>query len=187
MKKKSPSTAKRGGRSQDACQPPLDKESDKQRAKHAAEQEKMKLAGRGRLDVYSRDQGYGQAGPSHDGWPALPTATGAARVKCTVPSKSPKTVAPKMARQMQMQQQVQQQAGHLMPMHIFLPLAPMGVLKLYETSQKSLNAGSQEQEHLSREVRATQVLYMHTGRMGQTQMVLMQPAQATRIAEPPVP
>ncbi len=84
------------------------------------------------------------------------------------------------------QMQVQQQAGHPMPTHVFLPSAPMGVPKLYQTSQKSLNAGSQEWEHLSREARATQVLYTHTGRMGQTQTVLMQPAQVTGIAEPPV-
>ncbi len=74
-----------------------------------------------------------------------------------------------------------------MLMRVFLPSAPMGVLKLYETSQKSLNVGSQERKHLSREARAAQALYMHTRRMGQTQMVLTQPAQATGIAEPPVP
>ncbi len=74
------------------------------------------------------------------------------------------------------QMQVQQQAGHPMPMRIFLPSAPMGVPKLYQTSQKSLNMGSQER-----------VLYTHTGRMGQTQTVLMQPVQATGITEPPVP
>ncbi len=74
-----------------------------------------------------------------------------------------------------------------MPTCIFLPSAPMGVPKLYETSQKSLNAGSQKREHLSREARAAQALYTHTGRMGQTQTVLMQPAQASGIDEQPVP
>ncbi len=147
----------------------------------------MKLAGRGRFDAYPRDQGDGQAGPSHDGWPALLTVMGVVRVKCTAPSKSPKKVAMKMVCQMQMQQQVQQQAGHPMLMCVFLPSASMGVLKPYKTSQKSLNAGSQEWEHLSREVRAVQALYTYTGRMGETQMVLMQPAQATGIAELPVP
>ncbi len=72
-------------------------------------------------------------------------------------------------------------------MCIFLPLALMGVPKPNEMSQKSLNAGSQEWEHLSREARAAQALCMHIGRMGETQMVLTQPAQATRIVEPPVP
>ncbi len=91
-----------------------------------------------------------------------------------------------MACQMQMQQWVQQQARHPTPMRVFLPSAPMGVLKLYETSQKSLNAGSQEREHLSREARAAQALYMHTGMMGEIQTVLMQPVQAIGIAEPPV-
>ncbi len=66
------------------------------------------------------------------------------------------------------QMQVQQQAGHLMPMHVFLPSAPMGIPKLYQTSQKSIKVGSQEWEHLGREARATQVLYMHTRGMGQT-------------------
>ncbi len=93
----------------------------------------------------------------------------------------------KMVCQMQMQQQVQQQARHPMPMCIFLPSAPMGVPKPYETSQKILNAGSQEWEHLSREARAAQALHMHTGRMGETQTVLMQPAQVTGIVEVPVP
>ncbi len=174
---------KKGGRSQDASQPPLCKESDKQKAKCAAGQEKMKPVGRGGFDVYLRDQGDGQAGLSHDGWPALPIAMGVAGVKCTALSKSPEKVAPKMACQMQVQQQV----GHPMPTCVFLPSAPMGIPKLYETSQKGLNAGIQEQQHLSREARAAQALYTHTGRMGQTQMVLTQPAQATRIAEPPVP
>ncbi len=178
---------KRGGGSKDASQLPLDKESDKQKEKRATEQEKTKPMGKGGFDAYPIDQGDGQARPSHDGWPALPTAAGAARVKHTAPSKSLKRVAPKMACQMQMQQQVQQQAGHPMPMHVFLPLALMGVLKPYETSQKSLSAGSQEWECLSREARAAQALYTHTGRMGETQMVLTQPVQATGIVELPVP
>ncbi len=84
---------------------------------------------------------------------------------------------------MQMQQKVQQQTMHPMQTCIFLPSAPMGVPEPYETSKKSLTAGTDEWECLNREVRAAQALFMHTGRMGKTQMVLMQPVQATGIAE----
>ncbi len=85
----------------------------------------------------------------------------------------------------QMQQQVQQQAGHLMPMCIYLPSAPVGGMKLYQTSKKSLEALSQEREHLGRETRAAQALYTSTGLLAQQQMVLMQPVQASGIAELP--
>ncbi len=77
MKKKSLSTVKKGGGSQDASQLPSGKESDKQKAKCATGQEKIKPAGRARFNTYPRDQGDGQAGPSHEDWPALPTMMGA--------------------------------------------------------------------------------------------------------------
>ncbi len=103
------------------------------------------------------------------------------------PSQSPKKVATKVAHQMQTQQRVQQQAMHLAQMRVFLPSVPMGTPKLYETSKKSLATGTDERECLNWEARAAQVLFMHTRRMGKTQMVLVQPAQATGIVEPPVP
>ncbi len=93
----------------------------------------------------------------------------------------------RIACQMQMQQKVQQEAMHPMQMHIFLPSTLMGVPKPYETSKKSLTAGTEEWEHLNQEARAAQALFMHTGRMGETQMVLTQPGQATGITELPVP
>ncbi len=73
-----------------------------------------------------------------------------------------------MAHQMQTQQKVQQQVGHPMQTCAFLQSAPMGVPKPYETSKKSLTVGTEEQEHLSREARAAEALFTHTGRMGET-------------------
>ncbi len=104
-----------------------------------------------------------------------------------VPSQSPKKVTMKVARQMQTQQRVQQQAMHLAQTRVFLPSMLAGIPKPFETTKKSLAAGNDEWECLNREARAAQALFMHTGRMGETQMVLMQPAQATEIAEPPMP
>ncbi len=43
--------------------------------------------------------------------------------------------------------------------------------------------GTDEWECLNREARAAQALFMHTGRMGETQMVLTLPAQVTGIAQ----
>ncbi len=130
-----------------------------------AGQEKTTSKSKGGFDAYVMDQGDVQAGLSHGGWPALPTATAASGVKRAAPSKSPKKVEAKMAHQMQ--QQVQQQAGHSMPMCVYLPLALVGGSKLYQTSKKSLEALSHEWEHLGRETRAAQALYTSTGPLGQ--------------------
>ncbi len=130
------------------------------------------------------DQGDGQAGLSHGGWPALPMAPVTPGMKRGPPSKSPKKVEAKMVRQMQ--QQVQQQAGHPMPTQVYLPSAPMS-LKHYQTSKKSLDSLSQEWDCLGRQTRAAQVLYTSTGAHDQQQMVLTQPVQASRIIAQPVP
>ncbi len=74
-----------------------------------------------------------------------------------------------------------------MPMHVHLPLPLVGSPRLYQTSKKILTTLSQERDHLGREMRAAQALYMHMGTTGQQQTVLMQPTQETRIAELPVP
>ncbi len=74
-----------------------------------------------------------------------------------------------------------------MAMRVYLPLALMGSPKLYQMSHKSLTVLGQEWEHLGQEMRAAQAPYTHTGTMGQMQTVLMQPTQATRIIELPVP
>ncbi len=105
-----------------------------------AEQEKTKSKSWGGFDAYAMDQGKGRTGPSHGGWPALPTAMVTSGVKRTAPSQLPKKVEVKMARQMQ----VQQQAGQPMLKHVYLPSASMGGLKLYQTSKKSLTTLSQE-------------------------------------------
>ncbi len=141
------SPAKKVGRSKDSSQP-SDKESDKKK-KQAIGKEKAKPTGRCRFDAYWGAQGGEQAGLSHEDWPALPAAAGVAGVKRTAPSQSPKKVTSKVAHQMQMQQKVQQQAMHLVQTRVFLPSAPMGILKPYKTS-KSLAAGTDEWEHLNR-------------------------------------
>ncbi len=178
--------AKKVAGSKDGSQLPSDKESDKQK-KQAAVKEKAKPTRRGGFDSYRGAQGGEQARLSRKDWPALPAAAGVAGVKRAAPSQSPKKVATKVACQIQMQQRVQQQAMHLAQTRIFLLSAPMGTPKLYETSKKSLAGGTDEWERLNREARATQALFTHTGKMGETQMVLTQPAQATRIVEPPMP
>ncbi len=104
-----------------------------------------------------------------------------------MPSQLPKKVALKMACRIQMQQRVQQQAMHPAQMCIFLLSAPAGTPKPFETSKKSLAAGNDEWEHLNQEARAAQVLFTHVGRLGETQVVLTQPAWATGIVEPPMP
>ncbi len=182
------SPAKKVVGSKDGSQLPSGKESgsDKQK-KQATAKEKGKSMGRGRFDAYRGAQGGEQAGPSHEGWPALPTAAGAAGVNHAVPSQSLKKVAPKMARQVQMQQRVQQQAMHPAQTHVFLPSALAGTLKPLETTKKSLAVSNDEQERLNQEARAAQALFTHYGRLGETQAVLTQPAWVTRIVEPPMP
>ncbi len=76
-------------------------------------------------------------------------------------SKSLKIVDAKMVHQMQMS--VQQQARHPMLTCVYLPSAPVGGMKLYQTSKKSVELLAQEQEHLGREMRAAQALYTSTG------------------------
>ncbi len=132
----------------------------------------------GGFNVHTMEQGDGQARLSHGGWPALPTAPVTPGVKCAASSKLLKKVEAKMAHQMQ-------QAGHLMLVHIYLPSALVGGTKLYQMSKKSLESLSQEWERLGRETRAAQVLYASMGLLGQQQMVLMQPTQASGIAELP--
>ncbi len=60
-------------------------------------------------------------------------------------------------------------------------------MKHYQTSKKNLDLLSQDRDHLGRKTRSAQALYTTMGMHGQQQMVLMQPTQATGIAEPPIP
>ncbi|MCP4539093.1 MAG: hypothetical protein GY832_18310, partial [Chloroflexi bacterium] len=66
--------------------------------------------------------------------------------------------------------------------------APMGALRAFETTKRSLALGNNEWARLDRETRAGEVLYTQHGEVpGTTQVVLQQPVQPTGNNEPRVP
>ncbi len=76
------SCSKEGGISRSASQHPSGKGSDKEQESNK-QKSKMMSKSKGGFDVHVMDQGDVQAGPSHSGWPALPTAPVVSGVKCT--------------------------------------------------------------------------------------------------------
>ncbi len=152
----------------------------KQKSKSSS-QSQEKMAPKSKDGALAKEQGSRQAGPSHDNWPALPTALTMPGMKHGAPSKSPKKVEPKMVHQMM----VQHQARQPMPSRVYLPSALTGVMH-YQTLKKNIDSLSQEWDHLDGEARATQALYTATGAHGQQMSVLVQPAQTSGIAAPAV-
>ncbi len=147
--------------------------------------------GKGGFDAYQGPQDDEQAGLSHGaqgGWPTLQQSAAVARQKRAVAqSQSPKKTA-KVVQQIQVQQRIQQQALQPAPGRVILPSALAGAPRPFKTTKRSLAAGSDEREHLNREMRASQALFTEHGRIvGMTRAVLTQPAQPSGIAEPLVP
>ncbi len=68
----------------------------------------------------------------------------------------------------------------------YLPSTLSGV-RYYQTSNKSITSLGQEWDRLGREARAAEELYTATSPLSQQMSMLMQPAQASRIAALPVP
>ncbi len=142
--------------------------------------------GRGGFDEHPRPS---EAGPSCEGWPPLPSPAPLAGHKCTVVSSQlPKKTPSKVVWQLQVQHHLSQQDLQPAPAHVYLPSAPMGALRSFETTKKSLALGSDEWECLNREVRAGEALYtQHGGIAGTSRAVLQQPAQPSGNDEPKVP
>ncbi len=118
------------------------------------------MTGKGGFNAYRGPQDAGQVGLSQAGWPTLQQSAAATGMKhMAAPSQSPKKTAAKVACQVQIQQRVQQQALQPSPAHIFLPPAPVGNPRPFETTKRSLAVGNEEQEHLNQETRAGQALF----------------------------
>ncbi len=142
-----------------------------------------KKKGKGRFDEYSQP---GEAGPSHAGLP--PPAPLAGHKCAAVLSQSPKKTLSKVARQLQVQYQLSQGDLQLAPACVYLPSAPMGAPRSFETTKRSLALGNDERECLDRETRAGEVLYTQYGGIpGTMRAVLQQPARPTGNNEPRVP
>ncbi len=156
------------------------RESAKQKSGSSSGSQKTPSKSKDGTQAKGREQD--KAGPSHGGFPALPTASTTPGMKCSPLSQSPKKVAAKVACWLT----VQQLQGQLPPAQVYLPSAPSG-MKYYQTLHKSVTSLGQEWDHLSREARAAEELYTTTGPLGQRMSMLMQLAQASRIAALPVP
>ncbi len=142
-----------------------------------------KKTGKGRFDMHSKP---GEAEPSRAGLP--PPAPLAGHKRTVVPSQSLKKTPSKVAQQLQVQYQLSQQDLQLAPAHVYLPSAPMGAPRSFETTKRSLALGSNERERLEWEVIASEVLYtQYGGILGTTRAVLQQPAQPTGNDELRVP
>ncbi|MCP4545502.1 MAG: hypothetical protein GY835_03415, partial [bacterium] len=93
----------------------------------------------------------------------------------------------KMSRQIQIQYQLSQQDLQPMPAHVFLPSAPMGAPRAFQTGTKSLALGAAEREHLDREARAGTDRYTQQGEIaGTVRAVLQQPVQPTGRTDEPM-
>ncbi len=141
-----------------------------------------KMVSKSKGGTPAKGQDRPQAGPSHDHWPALPTALVTPRMKRSAPSQSPKKVEAKMACRLS----VQQIAGQPQLSQVYLPSA-LSSVKHYQTLKKKVMSLGQEQDRLSWEVRAAEALYTVTGVQGQRLSVLMQPVHASGIVTLVVP
>ncbi len=123
------------------------------------------------------------------GWPPLPQLASLVGHKCAVvPSQSPKKAEAKVAQQIQVQHRLSQQALQPALVHIFLPSAPVGAPRSFETTKKSIAKRNDEWECLNQENRAGQALFTQfEGIAGMTRVVLTQPARPSGIDEPRVP
>ncbi|MCP4550432.1 MAG: hypothetical protein GY835_28570, partial [bacterium] len=95
----------------------------------------------------------------------------------------------KVARQIHIQYQISQQDLQPPLTHVFLPSAPMGALRAFQTGKQSLAMGTAERERLDSEARASADRYLRQGELeGTTMPLLQQPARPTgRSDEPLVP
>ncbi len=93
----------------------------------------------------------------------LPPAMLVGHKHAAVLSQSPKIDEAKVAQQIQVQHQLSQQALQPAPMHVFLPLAPVGAPRAFEMTRRSVAMGNDEREHLNQETRASQALYTQFG------------------------
>ncbi|MCP4545484.1 MAG: hypothetical protein GY835_03325 [bacterium] len=95
----------------------------------------------------------------------------------------------KVARQVHIQYQISQQDLQPPPSRVFLPSAPMGAPRAFQTGKQSLAMGAAERERLDSEARASADRYLHKGELeGTTMPLLQQPARPTgRNDEPLVP
>ncbi|MCP4546614.1 MAG: hypothetical protein GY835_09140 [bacterium] len=130
-----------------------------------------------------------EAGLSHGGFQQPSTPQAGHKHAAVSSSRSPMKTPTKMSRQIQIQYQLSQQDLQPMPACVFLPSAPMGAPRAFQTGTKSLALGAAEWEHLDREARAGTDWYTQQGEIaGTVRAVLQQPVQPTgRTDEPMVP
>ncbi len=79
-----------------------------------------------------------------------------------------------MARQVHIQYQISQQDLQPPPSHVFLPSAPMGALRAFQTGRQSLARGTAEREHIDSEARASANRYLRQGESEGTVLPLLQ-------------
>ncbi len=82
-----------------------------------------------------------------------------------------------MAHQIHIQYQISQQDLQPPPTHVFLPSAPMGAPRAFQTSKQSLAMGTAKRDRLDSEARASANRYLRQGEVeGTTMPLLQQPA-----------
>ncbi len=126
------------------------------------------------------------AGPSHVGWQA-PVTPQAGQKRAAEPSQSPKKTPSKVPRHLVMQYQLSQEDLRLPSTRVYLPSAPMGAPRAFNTSKRNVASGAAKWENIDCQVRDNQQLYTRQGQqLGTVMTVLQQPAQPIEGCDEPL-